>query len=69
MADIYLLAAERMGVEPQECIVFEDIVEGLCGAKKGNFTICGVYDKSSADDQEKIKEIADYYIKSFEELL
>ncbi len=67
--DIYLLASERMGVTPEECIVFEDILEGICGAKKGNFTVCGVYDKSSAEDTDKIKQVADYYINSFEELL
>lgn len=67
--DIYLLAAKRMGVAPENCIVFEDILEGISGAKKGNFTTCGVYDKSSAKDEYEIKKIADYYIKSFEELL
>lgn len=67
--DIYLLAAKRMGVNPKDCIVFEDIIEGICGAKKGNFTVCGVFDKSSAEDEDKIRETADYYIKSFEELL
>lgn len=67
--DIYLLAAERIGVNPEDCIVFEDIIEGICGAKKGSFTVCGVYDKSSDKDQEVIKETADYYINSFEELL
>lgn len=67
--DIYLLAAERIGVYPKDCIVFEDIAEGLCGAKKGGFTTCGVYDKSSEADTEKIKSISDYYINSFEELM
>ena len=67
--DIYLLASERIGVEPHDCIVFEDIIEGIRGAKKGGFTTCGVYDKSSAKDEDEIRKIADYYIKSFEELL
>ncbi len=67
--DIYLLASKRIGVEPQDCIVFEDIIEGICSAKEGGFITCGVFDKSSAKDEEKIRDIADYYIKSFEELL
>ena len=67
--DIYLLAAERIGVKAEECIVFEDIIEGIRGAKKGNFTVCGVFDKSSAKDEDEIRKTADYYIKSFEELL
>ncbi len=67
--DIYLLAAKRIGVAPENCIVFEDIIEGIRGAKKGNFITCGVFDKSSAKDEAEIRKIADYYIKSFEELL
>ena len=38
-------------------------------SKKGEFTTCGVFDKSSAKDEDEIRRIADYYIKSFEELL
>lgn len=67
--DIYLLAAERLGVNPENCIVFEDIIEGVRGAKKGGFQVCGVYDKTSAHDESNIRKIADYYIKSFKELL
>ena len=67
--DVYLLACKRLGLNPCDCIVFEDILPGIRGAKKGGFTVCGVYDKSSADDEESIKKIADHYIKSFEELI
>lgn len=67
--DIYLLTAERMGLFPQDCIVFEDIIEGIRSAKKGDFSVCGVYDESSHNDEAEIRKIADYYIKSFKELL
>jgi HAD superfamily hydrolase (TIGR01509 family) len=67
--DIYLLASERIGIPPDECIVFEDIIEGIRSAKKGGFVTCGVFDKSSAKDEDEIRNIADYYINSFEELL
>lgn len=67
--DVYLLACERLGLLPTDCIVFEDILPGIKGAKKGGFTVCGVYDKFSNDDKKEICKIADYYIKSFEELL
>lgn len=67
--DVYFLACERLGLSPDECIVFEDLLAGIKGAVKGGFTVCGVYDKHSRRDTENIKRIADYYIKSFEELL
>ena len=31
--DIYLLTAKKLGVKPEECIVFEDIIDGINGAK------------------------------------
>lgn len=67
--DIYLLASERIGVSPCDCIVFEDIIKGIRSAKKGGFMTCGVFDKSSEKDEDEIRKIADYYIKSFEEIL
>ena len=67
--DIYLLAAERIGVDPSSCVVFEDIAKGIRSAKRGGFITCGVFDKSSASDENEIRGVADYYIKSFEELL
>ncbi|WP_299759716.1 beta-phosphoglucomutase family hydrolase [uncultured Pontibacter sp.] len=35
--DIYLEAAKKLGVQPQETAVFEDTVGGIEGAKAGNF--------------------------------
>jgi HAD superfamily hydrolase (TIGR01509 family) len=32
--DIFLLAAERMGVPPRDCLVFEDGEPGLLGARR-----------------------------------
>ena len=32
--DVFLLAAERLGVAPQHCVVVEDGVSGMIGAKK-----------------------------------
>lgn len=67
--DIFLLACERLGLKSQECIVFEDILPAILGAKKGGFDTCGVYDKFSEKDTAEIKANSDYYIKSFYELL
>ena len=44
---IFLLAAERIGLKVNECIVFEDAVLGVEAAKNGGFKCIGVdrYDK------------------------
>ncbi len=66
--DIYLMAAQRLGLAPAQCVVFEDILSGILGAKAGGFTTCGVYDTSSAHEWEKIRETADWTVKGFGEL-
>jgi len=67
--DIYLLAAERLSLKPNECVVYEDILEGISGAKAGGFLVCGVYDDSSMHDWPKIQSVADHAITSWHELL
>lgn len=67
--DIYLLVAKDLGVEPEKCLVFEDVIQGVMAGKNANMKVCAVYDDfSKNDDEEKIK-LADYYISSMKELL
>lgn len=66
--DIYFRAAEKLGAEPHECMVFEDIYTALSTAKNAGFYCVGVYDESSSDDIEKNKKISDRFIFDFNEL-
>ena len=36
-------------------------------AKAAGFRVAGVYDPSSEENQEQIRSIADYYIRSYED--
>jgi len=65
--DIFILAAQKLGLAPSECIVFEDIPEGVRSAKQAGMTVYGVYDKYSEDFREDIENIADGYILNFSE--
>ncbi len=67
--DIYLCAAEKLGLNPEECTVFEDLYDAIQGAKSGGFCTVGIYDKHSEKMQARIKETADYYIRSYSEML
>lgn len=67
--DIYLLAAQRLGLAPARCIVFEDIYDGICGARDGGFFTCAVEDAASASMRAQIQAAADVYIRSFCQLL
>ena len=65
--DIYLAAAKEIGSIPSETIVFEDALHAIVTAKKAGFVTAGIYD-SYNQDEEKIREIADYYYKSWDEV-
>ena len=67
--DVYLLSAQRLGVEPKDIIVFEDIPVAVEGAKKGNFKVIGVYDEYSAHHEVEMIDKSDRFIKSYTELL
>ena len=40
--EIFLLAAERLGLSPSECLVVEDAVNGVAAAKAGGFRCMGI---------------------------
>lgn len=66
--DIYEFVAEKLGVMPEHCLVFEDVVHGILAGKAAHMKVCAVYDAYSNDQDEEKKRLADYYINSFEEL-
>lgn len=67
--DIYLKSAEKNGFLPSDCVVYEDIYEGVRGAKSGGFYTVAVYDRNSKDDEEKLRNLSDRYVYSFSELM
>lgn len=67
--DIYLLAAQRIGVAPCNCTVFEDIEIGIKSAKSAGFKTCAVYDNSNKNHTAQLKKSADRYILSWKELI
>ena len=67
--DVYLLAAERLGVNPHECIVFEDILPAVKGAKAAGMKVVGVYDDFSKEQRDDIIYHADKYIVEYHELI
>ena len=67
--EIYKLAAEKIG-KPVEKILFLDDNYNACKtAKQAGMGVCGVYDSSSEDYICDMKDITDYYINDFSELL
>ncbi|MCM1047592.1 MAG: HAD family phosphatase [Clostridiales bacterium] len=67
--DIYLAVAKELKVMPQRCLVFEDIVHGIMAGKAAGMKVCAVYDEASMQQDEEKKELADYYIFDYGELV
>lgn len=67
--DIYLESARRLGLAPADCMVFEDILLAVGTAKNAGFQTTAVYDKESVGETERLRQTADQYITSFQELL
>lgn len=59
--EVFFIAAERLNVKPEECIVFEDSVAGIQAANNGKMLSIGIGDKTT------LKE-ADYVFADFTEI-
>lgn len=67
--DIYLLAAEKLKVAPKNCLVFEDILPAVLGAKAAGMKVVGVHDKYSEYQKDDIIRESDKYIFDYHELI
>ena len=65
--DVYLLCANKLNVAPENCIVFEDIIAAVKGAKLAGMRVIGVYDKASEDQEELLSKACDKYIYDYNE--
>jgi beta-phosphoglucomutase-like phosphatase (HAD superfamily) len=64
--DIFLAAAEELGLTPAECFVVEDAANGIQAAKAGEMAALGI---ARADDEEALAEPgADLVVTSLDEV-
>lgn len=67
--DIYLKVAEGLSVDPKDCLVFEDIPAGILAGKRAGMKVCAVADAFSLDLTGEKREMADFYINDYNELM
>ena len=63
---IFLLAAERMGLSPEDIFVFEDVIHAIQSAGSAGFVTVGVYDAASAADNEAMRAECAIYLHTLE---
>ena len=66
--EIYERCMRRLRSTKKDTVIFEDALHAIRTARDAGFRICGVYDASSEADQEAIRQLSEYYIRSFEEM-
>ena len=65
--DIFLLAAKKLNVKPEECLVLEDSKNGIIAAKKAGMRAIMVPDMFKVDDELKI--LSDKIVKNLKEVI
>ena len=59
--EVFLIAADKLGVAPENCIVFEDAIAGIKAANNANMLSIGIGDKTILNE-------ADYVFSNFTEI-
>lgn len=67
--DVYLEVAKRLELNPKDCLVFEDIPQGIRAGLNAGMRVCAMEDAYSANQLEEKKELAHYYISSYDQVL
>jgi mannitol-1-/sugar-/sorbitol-6-/2-deoxyglucose-6-phosphatase len=65
--DIYLRAAEKLGVPATECLVIEDALSGIAAAKAARMRVAAIPDTRFVDAREYEKQ-ADYLLDNLSEI-
>jgi HAD superfamily hydrolase (TIGR01509 family) len=67
--EIYIRAAEKLNVPVQKVLFLDDNFNADKTAKIAGMKVCGVFDESSSEYVKEMKDLCDYYINDFSELL
>ncbi len=64
---IYEKCLTRLRCDKKHCMVFEDSLRAVRTASEAGFRVTAVYDEDSADVQDEIRAMSEFYIRSYEE--
>ena len=54
--EVFLICSSHFGLEPKNCVVFEDSINGLIAAKRGGFQSIGIGDKVTLSMADEVYE-------------
>lgn len=63
--DVFIETARRLGVSPSQCIVFEDTLSAVNGARQADMRVIGVYDSFGTCTPDELAEATEHLIEDF----
>ena len=63
--DIYLKVAEDLQVDPQQCLVFEDIPNGVRAGKNAGMLVWGIKDRQIQEVWNEVEQLADNVVTNY----
>lgn len=66
---IYLKVADDLNVAPEECLVFEDVPNGVRAGKSAGMDVWAVEDGQTDEMKEQLQKLADHMIHHYEEAI
>ena len=67
--EIYTAVAEKLGVKVEDVLFLDDNYNADKTAKTAGMKVCGVFDESSSEYEQEMRELCDFYAKDFREIL
>ena len=67
--EIYAMAAERLGLRVEECVMVDDSPGAIRPAREAGMKTAAIYDEYSAQHDKELRDIADRYIANLQDLL
>ncbi len=65
----FVNVAARLGTTPEKCVVFEDALYAIESAQKAGCRALAIEDQTARLQKEKIQQTADWYVRSYAEIL
>ena len=66
---VFLMAADKLGMAPSRCIVFEDSLKAVLSAKTAGFDTIAIYEESNLSEQAALEAEATLHIHDFVNLI
>ena len=67
--EIHLKIMKDFGLQPEDCLIFEDSLTGVEAAHNAGIDVVAMYDKHADNDRAKINLLSKYQFKDFFEVL